>query len=166
MRFQYCPDCGSKLILKPIGDEGDTPWCERCQKPLFDMFSTCIIALVVNERGEAALLRQNYISQQYHNLVSGYMKPGETAEECARREIQEELGLTVTSLEFAGSWWFGKKDMLMLGFFAAAHSGEMKLSCEVDGAEWVPVEAALGLVHPRGSVSYAMVEAYLDRKNI
>ena len=49
MKFTYCPDCGTKLIQKEIGDEGLMPYCENCKKPLFDMFSTCIIALVVNE---------------------------------------------------------------------------------------------------------------------
>jgi len=165
MRYHYCPDCGEKLILKPMGDEGDTPWCERCQKPWFDSFPTCIIALVVNEKGEAALLRQNYISEQYYNLVSGYMKPGETAEVCAAREIEEELGLQITHLESAGSWWFAPKDLLMLGFFAQAHSGELTLSVEVDGAEWIPVERALTLVHPKGSVSYALVERYLKMRS-
>ena len=32
MRFKYCPDCGEKLIMKPIGDEGDVPFCERCSQ--------------------------------------------------------------------------------------------------------------------------------------
>ena len=78
MRFTYCPDCGTKLIQKEVGDEGFMPYCDNCKKPLFDMFSSCIIALVTNEKQEVALLRQNYISTDYYNLVSGYMKPGET----------------------------------------------------------------------------------------
>lgn len=163
MRFHYCPDCGSALVLRPIGDEGDTPYCENCRRPLFDMFSTCIIALVVNDRGEAALLRQGYISDRYYNLVSGYMKPGESAEECARREIGEELGLRVTALESAGTFWFAKRDMLMIGFFACTDQTGLSLSREVDSARWVPVEDALSMVHPRGSVSYTMIERYLQK---
>lgn len=162
MRFHYCPDCGAALELRPIGDEGDTPWCPRCQKPLFDRFSTCIIALVVNGAGQAAILRQGYLSCQYGTLVSGYMQPGENAEEAARREIGEELGLSVTGLAYAGTWWMDKKDMLMIGFFARAE-GELTLSGEVDGARWTPLSQALGQVHPAGSVSHAMVEAYLTR---
>lgn len=164
MRFHYCPDCGSKLELRLIGDEGDTPWCPRCQRPLFDQFSTCIIALVVNDREEAAILRQGYISQQYGNLVSGYMTPGETAEECARREIGEELGLRVTELELVKTWWMEKKELLMIGFFARVEDAEMRLSGEVDTARWVPVEEALGRVHPKGSISHALVSAYLERR--
>ena len=141
MRFHYCPDCGSALELRPIGDEGDTPWCPQCQRPLFDQFSTCVIALVVNGRNEAAVLRQGYISRKYGNLVSGYMKPGETAEDCVRREIEEELGLHTARTE----------------------DSEIRLSEEVDSACWLPVEEALGQVHPEGSISYALIRAYLDR---
>lgn len=163
MRFRYCPDCGTALELRPIGDEGDTPWCSVCQRPLFDQFSTCIIALVINSQEDVAVLRQGYISQQYGNLVSGYMKPGETAEDCAYREIQEELGLKVRDLEFVKTWWMAKKDMLMIGFFAWTSDMEMRLSGEVDTAGWVPVKEALGQVHPEGSISHALVSAYLDR---
>lgn len=163
MRFHYCPDCGSKLELRQIGDEGDTPWCPQCQRPLFDQFSTCIIALVVNDREEAAILRQGYISQQYGNLVSGYMVPGETAEECASREIEEELELRVTGLELVRTWWMEKKGLLMIGFFARTAGSELNLSREVDAARWVPVKEALGQVHPEGSISHALVAAYLER---
>lgn len=162
MRFRYCPECGARLVKKEIGDEGEIPYCNVCKRPWFDMFSTCIIALVVNEQDEAALLRQDYISDHYYNLVSGYMKPGETAEETAMREIQEEIGISVTELHPAGSYWFGKKDMLMIGFIARARKDEMMLSSEVEAAVWVPAKKALSMVHPKGSISYALVERFLD----
>lgn len=161
MKFIYCPHCGNKLIEKEIGDEGLVPYCENCRLPLFDMFSTCIIALVVNEYDEAILLRQNYISDHYYNLVSGYMKPGERAEETAEREIAEETGVSIESLEFAGTYWFGKKGLLMIGFFARAKKQKLNLSGEVDAAKWIPVKDAVDMVHPKGSVSHTLVEEYL-----
>ena len=164
MKFAYCPHCGTKLIEKKIGDEGLVPYCEKCQLPLFDMFSTCIIALVVNENDEALLLRQKYISDHYYNLVSGYMKPGERAEETAIREIAEETGVTVDHMEIVGTYWFGKKDMLMIGFFARAKKQEPKLSVEVDAAEWVPVTSAIKMVHPEGSVSHSLLEKYISKE--
>ena len=63
MHFSFCPHCGTKLIGKEIGDEGIIPYCENCSVPLWDMFTTSIIAAVVNEYGEVALLRQNYVSE-------------------------------------------------------------------------------------------------------
>lgn len=164
MRFTYCPDCGSRLELRPVGDEGDTPWCTRCEKPLFDLFASCIIALVINPKGEVAVLRQGYLSQQYGCLVSGYIKPGETAEQCAVREIREELGLEAEELQFAGTFWKERSGQLMIGFFANTRPGRVTLSGEVDSMQWMPPEQALTRVHPAGSISHALVEAYLNRK--
>lgn len=163
MRFIYCPDCGEKLILKQLGDEGDVPFCERCNKPWFEMLSSAVIVLVVNEHGEAALLRQDYISTEYRNLVSGYMKPGENAEETARREVAEEIGIEMTNLRLVGTYWFAKKDMLMIGFIGHAKKAELTLSSEVDGAEWIAAGEAIKLVHPKGSTSYALLDEYLKR---
>lgn len=166
MQFKYCPECGNKLIPQEIGDEGQVPYCLNCSRPLFDMFSSCIIVLVVNEYGEAALLKQSYLSHQYFTLVSGYMKPGETAEECTRREVFEEIGIDLDELRLIGTYWFGLKDQLMIGFIARAKKKNLKLSCEVDEARWVPVEQAIGMVHPKGSVSYELLEIYNKEKMV
>ena len=166
MEFRYCPHCGTKAVPKEVGDEGLVPWCSACAQPLFPMFSTCIIALAVDEKaGEAALLRQSYISTQYHNLVSGYMKPGESAEECATREVEEELGLMVEGLALTGTYWFGKKDMLMVGFIAQVRKHAFHLSGEVDQAAWVPFDQVLDLLHPYPAISYRVAQHYLQHRD-
>lgn len=166
MKFRYCPDCGALLSARDLGDDKDIPWCERCSRPWFPIFPTCVISLVHNSHGEVLLLRQGYISTQYANLVSGYMQPGETAEEAALREIHEETGLEVISLHPAGTYWFSKKGMLMIGFTAlVADELEVKLSCEVDSAEWCEAPEAVDKVHPEGSVSHTLCALYLDMIN-
>ncbi len=162
MRFKFCPQCGEKLVLKPIGDEGDVPFCENCARPWFDMFSSAVIVLVVNEYGEALLLKQNYMSEKYMVLVSGYIKPGENAEETAQREVLEEVGLKLDKNKLIATYWFDKKDMMMIGFIAHAKKAELTLSGEVDEARWVSVEKAVDLVHPKGAVSYTLLEEYLN----
>ena len=159
MRFTYCPDCGEKLVMKEIGDEGEIPYCNNCKKPLFDMFSTCVIVLVKNGEN-VLLLNQSYISTQYRNLVSGYMKPGESAEECAMREVEEEVGIKLDKLEIIGTYWFSKKGLLMKGFMGETSRPSVKISKEVDNAEWVRYDKASALVHPKGggSVSAILVE--------
>ena len=163
MKIKFCPDCGESLILKPIGDEGDVPFCGKCARPWFELFSSAVIVLVVNEYGEAALLRQNYISEKYHNLVSGYIKPGETAEETARREVSEEIGIEMTDLRLVGTYWYSRKEMMMIGFIGRANKAEFALSDEVNGAEWINAKEAIKCVHPKGSVSYALLDEYLKR---
>ncbi len=163
MKFKFCPECGERLITKPIGDEGDVPFCERCGRPWFDMFSSAVIVLVVNEYGEVALLQQDYMSTEHRVLVSGYVKPGESAEETARREVAEEIGIELTDSRLVGTYWFEKKGMMMIGFIAHADNAELTLSGEVDSAEWVAAEDAIKLVHPKGSVSYALLDEYFKR---
>lgn len=148
MKFTYCPDCGAMLSARNLGDEGAVPWCDRCEKPWFSVFPCAIIALVYNENNEVLLLRQGYISHEFCNLVSGYIKPGENAEETACREILEETGQVVEELTPVCSNWFAKKEMMMLGYFARVKSRPLQLSSEVDSAMWVPAAEAPALVHP------------------
>ena len=141
MHFQFCPICGSKLVLKEAGDDGMVPYCEPCSKMWFDMFSSCIIALVANEYHEIALLRQPSLSDR-GVFVSGYITPGESAEDAAVREIKEELGLDVEKLESTGTFWLKKRGQLMHGFIAKVKKQELICSHEIESASWVPAEKA------------------------
>ncbi len=163
MRFNYCPDCGSKLSEKDLGDESAVPFCTSCNEPHFDMFPCSIIALIVNEFEEALLLRQKYISEKYYNLVSGFMKPGETAEISAEREVYEETGIKPKSLNLVLTHWFDPKGVLMIGFIGRAKKTDFVLSKEVDGAEWIPVKKAKNMVHPAGSAAHDLIDRYLDK---
>lgn len=160
MRFIYCPFCGTKLISKKIGDEGMIPYCETCRIPLWDMFTTSIIAAVVNEYNEVALLRQNYVSTTNYVCVAGIMKVGESAEETVIREVKEEIGQDVESLEFISSYPYEKKEMLMLGYKAIVKKQDFKLSGEVDSVEWVKFENALTLLR-EGSIAWQLVKTVI-----
>lgn len=161
MEYSYCPDCGTRLDRKPFKDEGMIPYCSSCQKYHFPIFKTAVIVLVINPRGEAAVLTQPYISTRYRNLVSGFMDPGEDAETTARREVLEELGLHLSSIQIVKTWFQDEKDLLMIGFFATTDETVFYLNDEVEKASWVPVKEALHEVHPRGSVSYDLIDTYL-----
>ena len=163
MRFTYCPHCGTKLIRKEIGDEGMIPYCEKCSVPLWDMFTTSIIAAVVNEYDEVALLRQNYVSTTKYVCVAGIMKIGESAEETVIREVKEEIGQDVESLEFIRSYPYEKKEMLMLGYKATVKKQEFKLSGEVDSVEWVKFDRALSLLR-EGGIAWQLVKTIIEQK--
>lgn len=167
MRFTYCPDCGTLLSLRDLGDEKEVPWCERCSRPWFPVFPVAVIALVYNDRGEVLLLRQDYISTEFRNLVSGYIIPGEDAETCVRREILEETGLETDQLELVLTNWFGRKDMMMVGFFAHTSGHDLSLSVEVDDASWYPAAEILQHLSTRpGSTSRILAERFLSRPRL
>ena len=160
MHFIYCPHCGEKLVKKEIGDEGLIPYCNSCQTPLWDMFTTSIICAVVNEYNEIALLRQEYVSTTKHVCVAGIMQLGESAEETVKREVKEELGLDVLRLQYMRSYEYEKKEMLMLGFKVEVKKAEFQLSQEVDAAEWVAYENALDKLK-EGSIAWQLVKEVL-----
>ncbi len=162
MHFSFCPHCGTKLIGKEIGDEGIIPYCENCSVPLWDMFTTSIIAAVVNEYGEVALLRQNYVSETKYVCVAGIMKLGESAEDTVVREVKEEIGQDIEKLEFVRSYPYEKREMLMLGYKAIVKKKEFRLSHEVDSAEWIKFEKALSLLR-EGSIGWQLVKTIIGQ---
>ena len=125
------------------------------------MFTTSIIAAVVNECGEVALLRQDYVSTTSFVCVAGIMKPGESAEETVIREIKEEIGQDVEELQYIRSFPYLKKEMLMLGYKASVKKKEFKLSCEVDSVEWVKYEDALSKLR-EGSIAWQLVKTVIE----
>lgn len=162
MHFTFCPYCGAKLGSVPFGDDGRVPWCKACHKPFFDIFPVVAITMVVNEAEEVALLKPKYMSEQYYNFVSGYVQPGEEAELCAAREVQEEIGVQARDVHFVCSHWESEQQMLLLGFVARANKGDFKLSEEINDAVWAPVEQALGMVYPEGNITHTMLAKYLE----
>ncbi len=168
MHYKYCPFCGEKLVEKRAGDDGNVPFCPQCDKFWFDSFSSCVIILVANEYNEIALLRQNYMSVNHATFVSGYITPGENAETAAVREVKEELGLDLESIHYAGSYWFGKKDLLMIGFIGFAKKSDFVLSGEVDSAQWVPaMEAPLTMFPDRpGNTMHPIYRQYLKMRGL
>lgn len=164
MRYIYCPQCGRKLTETHAGDDGMVPYCEHCRKRWFDTFQSCVIVLTYNEFDEIVLCHQAYLSDRYSSVTSGYMVPGETAEETAVREVKEELGLNIEKLSYAGTMWFDEKDMLMHEFIGFTHKKDLKLSEEVDSAEWVPAADAPKTMFPDspGNALYDLYRKYLN----
>ena len=157
MRYTHCPDCGQQLSARPIGDEGLVPWCDGCGRPWFDAFSTCIIAAVMNAKGNILLQRETRRPDR-EVLVAGYMKPGESAEDAARREIAEETGLTVTALRYVASYPHMDGNMLMLGFAATAEGDARPASGEVVSSRWCTPDEAVASLR-EGSIAQQVVMA-------
>lgn len=151
MRFTYCPECGRLLTLRPMGDEGPVPYCEACESPFFDISHPCVIVAVVNEKGEIALIKQHRVSTSNWVLVAGYIKPGETAEECVLREVLEETGLRPEGCDYLSSFHHRKRDLLMLGYLARVVKADFGQSSEVDAIAWFDLDHAGDNLRP-GSI--------------
>ncbi|MBP3856580.1 MAG: NUDIX domain-containing protein [Ruminiclostridium sp.] len=141
MKFDYCPKCGEKLLPKQIGDEGDVPYCGKCERPFFPFSYPCVICLCIAEDGDVLLIKQSYGIIRYV-CVAGYIKSGEDAETAARREIAEETGLETLGVRFLYSRYYEKHDNLMLAFACRVRKSDLTLSGEVSDAAWFTPEEA------------------------
>ncbi len=168
MNYRFCPNCGKRLTLRPAGDDGQVPYCEACERYWFATFPSCVIVLVANEQQELALIHQSYLSDRFDVFVSGFIAPGESAEETAVREVQEELGLEVQQLISTGTFWYPDAGQLMHGFIAYAKKAPLSLSDELDGAGWVPAAEAHRTLFPvtASPPAYAIYETYLKNENL
>ncbi len=73
----------------------------------------------------------------------GFMNMDETAEECARRELQEETGLEVTFIRQIGAFTKVDRDprerVISVVFYAFSEMKEVKGSDDAHLAQWFPV---------------------------
>lgn len=160
MKFTYCPVCGERLIHKEIGDEGLMPFCSSCSKPYFDWFGLCIITAVINEYNEVALLRQNYVSTTNWALVAGYVKQGEGLEYTVAREVDEETGQKAEKVTYVSSYYYEKKELLMVGFRCDVKKRDFNQSKEVDYIEWHKLPEAVDLLR-EGSIARQLLQAII-----
>ncbi|HAQ18542.1 MAG TPA: DNA mismatch repair protein MutT [Prolixibacteraceae bacterium] len=100
--LKFCPRCGSAHFQATCNRSFK---CEDCSFNYYVNSSAAVAVLLFNDKGELLLTRravEPHIGKL--DLPGGFIDPGETAEQAAIREIQEELGIQVHSLRYFGSF--------------------------------------------------------------
>lgn len=106
-----------------------------------------------NERGEYLMLhrvkKQVDINKGKWIGIGGKFEEGESPDECLRREVWEETGLTLTEFQFRGVVTFlcndSGSDQLMYLFTATGWTGELNPDCSEGDLAWVPKGQVLDL---------------------
>jgi NAD+ diphosphatase len=124
------------------------------------VFNTAVSLLVTDEAGEKVILIRQY-GRPHYILVAGYVNRGEDAEDAARRELQEELGLTAKSLRFNRSRYFPPSNTLMLNFTVTVSSEQVRPNSEVDSWRWFTLNEAREAIKPN-SLARAFLLGWLD----
>lgn len=103
------------------------------------------------DRGVLLLWRHRFITDTWGwEIPGGRLEPGETPEEAARREAEEETGWRPGPLRRLGSYApsNGTTDQIFHMFFApgAVHVGDPVDVWESERIEWVPIPDVRGLI--------------------
>jgi 8-oxo-dGTP diphosphatase len=94
------------------------------------------VALI--RKDEVLLIQRAYAPYQHlWTLPGGRTDPGETAEQCAAREVREELGLVATELQPVMVQSLAKGEWLLAVFATQVFEGEIVPSDEISDHRWV-----------------------------
>lgn len=160
--MKFCYECGTALITKINGIDGETPYCPCCQTFRFPIFSTAVSMIVKNPSEDKILLIKQYGKPNYV-LVAGYVNKGENAEQAVHREVKEEIGLNIVKLRPSKSAYFAPTNTLMLNFVCIADSMDLGgINEEIDSAAWFSFEDAAKNIKP-DSVAQHFLLYYLEQ---
>jgi len=100
--LKFCPRCGS-AHFPATGSRSFK--CADCSFDYYINSSAAVAVLLFNEKGELLFTRRA-IEPHFGklDLPGGFIDPMETAEQAAIREIQEELGIEIHSLQYFCSY--------------------------------------------------------------
>ena len=155
----FCPVCGHRTEAKE-GDWGRR--CPECGHVGYPHLSPATLILV--QDGPRLLLAQKPGWGTRWSILAGFVEPGESLEECVRREVKEEVGLDVDTLAYAGSQPWPVPHQLMVGFTARYVSGEVLAeAAELERAEWFTRDTLPDLPPPV-SLSRQMIDAWVGQE--
>lgn len=151
---RYCGHCASPTQRKP-GEFAMA--CPVCGLLAYPRLSPAVMVLV--RRGEELLLaRSPHFPPGVYSALAGFVEAGETLEQCAAREVREEVGIEITNLRYFHSQPWPFPNSLMLAFFADYAGGELSPDpAEIEAADWF-TRSALPQLPGQASIARRLIE--------
>ncbi len=160
LNHRFCGRCGAPTQRRSA-ELSRT--CTACGLQHFPRISPAVIVRV--ERGDEVLLaRSPHFAPGVYSTLAGFVEPGESLEDTILREIQEEVGVTVTNLRYFGSQPWPFPNSLMVGFVADYAEGEITpQEGEIEDARWFTVDDLPGLPS-KLSIARALLDDWIARR--
>jgi NAD+ diphosphatase len=125
-------------------------------------------------RNDKLLLGQSHnfpVESNFFSTLAGFVEPGESLEDAVRREVFEEVGITVGAVHYHSSQPWPFPASLMLGFYGEGLSDDIVLEpSEMRDARWfTPDEvrncASFGFrVPPPQSIARRLIDDWLNSR--
>ncbi len=158
---RFCGQCGAPTEDEPHERAKRCPACGLIGYP---RLSPAIIIAVVRktDQGDRLLLARNHrFPTGRYSVIAGFVEPGETLEECAQREVCEEVGIRIRNVRYFGSQPWPFPNSLMIAFTAEYAGGEITLEeSEIAEAGWFAA-GALPDIPPRMSISRRLIDWFV-----
>ncbi len=130
---KFCGCCGSPLV--GLAEEHALK-CAACGQITYPRISPAVIVAVIKDN-QILLARSGRFTSAMYSVLAGFVEPGESLEDCVKREIREEVGIEVKDIEYFSSQPWPFPDSLMVGFTARYAAGEIAIDHkEIMDAAW------------------------------
>jgi len=158
LNHQYCGRCGHQSQLL---DHEFAMQCDRCGLSSYPRISPAVMVLV--RRGQDLLLaRSPHFKPGVFSALAGFVEAGETLEQCAKREVREEVGIEIERLRYFSSQSWPFPNSLMIAFFAEYASGDITPDpSEIEAADWFSIDALPQLPDPV-SIARRLIEGAIS----
>lgn len=165
---RFCGTCGNPTE-SAAGGSMRICAAPECEEQHFPLIKPAIIVLVIS--GDRCLMgRQAQWPENMYSTLAGFVEPAESLEAALIREVREETGVEIASMQYFASQPWPFPNSLMLGFTAQAASEEIQVGeDELDDARWFTREEIReGLAQGtfrlplKLSISFHLIENWFD----
>ena len=130
---QFCGRCGHRTENSKSERAKVCPACELRNYPRIS--PAVIVAVTRDDR--ILLARAFRFPVKLYSVIAGFVEPGETLEQCIRREIREEVNVEVRDIRYFGSQPWPFPNSLMIAFTAEYAGGKIRIdNREIMEAGW------------------------------
>jgi NAD+ diphosphatase len=157
---RYCGRCSGLTDTKT--DERARV-CPQCGLINYPRLSPAVIVAVTKDH-QILLAHSQRFPAKFYSVLAGFVEPGETLEACVKREILEEVGITVKNIRYFGSQPWPFPDSLMVGFTAEYADGDIRIDpSEITDAGWFSADR-LPAIPPKISIARRLIDWFVEKE--
>jgi NAD+ diphosphatase len=156
---RFCGRCGA-----PTEDKTDerAKICNKCGLVNYPRISPAIIVAVTRDHS-ILLARAHRFAVHMYSVIAGFVEPGETLEDCVRREVLEEVGIVVENIRYFGSQPWPFPNSLMVAFTADYGRGEIRIDeNEIVDAGWFTAHN-LPRIPDKVSIARQLIDWFVEK---
>jgi len=159
---KFCGCCGTQM---DVSEQELAMKCPSCNHIVYPRISPAIIVAVTKD-DQILLARSNRFPPNRYSVIAGFVEPGESLEECVQRELKEEVGIEVHSINYFGNQPWPFPDSLMIAFTAKCSTEEITIdNQEIVEAGWFSAHN-LPDIPDKLSVARKLIDWFVEKETV